>query len=413
MNLPSYLDRRAAPLVTEALGDTRVVVVIGARQAGKSTLVHEVSRDISNVRERRLDRPNELQAATADPVAFVEHDGLLVVDEIQRAPELLLPIKARVDVDQRPGQYILTGSPRLLGLRNVPDALVGRTETVELWPFSQGELDGSPDEWVDRVFDVSPDWRSPEVLERTDYLERSVRGGFPEAVRRQGRRRERFFESYVNDLLDRDVTQLADIQRRSDLHRLLRLVADSMAQPMVIARVSSALQLPESTTRRYLSLFEEVFLIKRLPAWSATATKRASRTPKTLFVDTGIGSHLAGLGLGRLQRDEALAGPVLENLVLSELAKQISWSLTRPWLGHYRTRDGDEVDGVLEAPDGRIVGIEVKSARSVRSEDFRGLKHLQSRVPQRFHHGVVLYTGDEVLSFGAGLTAQPISSLWA
>ena len=142
MNLPSYLDRRAAPLVTEALGDTRVVVVIEARQAGKSTLVHEVSRDISNVRERRLDRPNELQAATADPVAFVEHDGLLVVDEIQRAPELLLPIKARVDVDQRPGQYILTGSARLLGLRNVPDALVGRTETVELWPFSQGELDG-------------------------------------------------------------------------------------------------------------------------------------------------------------------------------------------------------------------------------------------------------------------------------
>lgn len=167
-----------------------------------------------------------------------------------------------------------------------------------------------------------------------------MRGGFPGAVRRHGRRREWFFESYVNDLLDWDVTQLADIQRRSDLHRLLRLVAELTAQLMVTARLGAALQPPESTTRRYFSLFEEIFRIERGPAWSATATKRASRAAKTMFVHTGLGAHLAGSGIDRFQRDEALAGPVLENLALSELAMQVSWSMVRPWLGYYRTRDG-------------------------------------------------------------------------
>lgn len=416
VKLPSYLPRRAEVSIAQALADTRVVVVVGARQAGKSTVVHAATHSVPGVLERRLDRPTEREAAHSDPVRFVDHEGLLVIDEVQRAPELLLPIKARVDEDQRPGQYVLTGSARLLGLRDVPDALVGRTETIELWPFSQGELDqlggaNSPT-WIDRMFDNPIDFGAHQNLERSDYLQRACRGGFPEAVRREGGRRARFFDSYVNDLLDRDVTQLGDIQRRDELHRLLRLVADAMAQPLVTSRLGSALRLADATTTRYLGLFEEVFLVKQLPAWSASATTRASRAPKMLMVDTGLATHLSGRTEARINRDEALAGSVMENFVLSELARQVAWSTQRAWLGHFRTRDGIEVDGVLESPDGRIVGVEVKAARSVRADDFHGLRYLQDRTPSRFQHGVVLYAGDQVLPFGPDLTAIPISAIW-
>ena len=151
--MPAYLERHATSLITAALADTRVVVLNGARQSGKSTLVHHLIRGIPDARERRLDQPIELSAATFDPSRFVVHDGLLVIDEIQRAPELILPIKVRVDDDPRPGQYLLTGSARLLGLRALPDALVGRKETIELWPFSQAEIGGQFNRFIDRLFD--------------------------------------------------------------------------------------------------------------------------------------------------------------------------------------------------------------------------------------------------------------------
>ena len=190
-----YRPRHLEGVITEALADTRVVIVNGARQAGKSTAVHRLIRDRPGVIERKLDRPNDLTAARLDPTEFVTHDGLLVIDEIQRAPELILPIKARVDADNRAGQYLITGSARLLGLRTLPDALVGRSETIELWPFAQGEIDDAPDRFVDTVFGAAAHLSTAATLSRSDYLDRNVRGGFPEAVERSGNRRARFFES--------------------------------------------------------------------------------------------------------------------------------------------------------------------------------------------------------------------------
>jgi predicted AAA+ superfamily ATPase len=234
--------------LVDALADTRVVIVNGARQSGKSTAVHHLVRNLANTIERRLDRPNDLAAARHDPTEFVAHNGLLVIDEIQRAPELILPIKARVDVDGRPGQFLLTGSARLLGLRTLPDALVGRSETIELWPFSQGEIDGKPDRCIDAAFKTEPTLRTSAQLDRSDYIERAVRGGFPEAVGRVGMRRSRFFESYVRDLIDRDVTQLGDIQRRDDLARLLVILADR-AGPGVMRRVPGCSSRTSSSAR--------------------------------------------------------------------------------------------------------------------------------------------------------------------
>jgi uncharacterized protein len=400
-------------MIDDALGDTRAVVVSGARQVGKSTLVNHVVRGRSNVLQRNLDRPSDLAAARSDPESFVRHDGLLVIDEVQRATDLLLPIKARVDEVSRPGQFLLTGSARLLGMRGVPDALVGRSETIELWPFSQGEIEGVEETFLDRAFGTEAS-QVPELgMDRPEYLARALRGGYPEAIARTDGRRAKFFASYVNDLIDRDIVQVSDIQRRPELHRVLRLLAGRIATPLKVESVASELGLPKSTVDRYISLLEEVFLIKRIPAWSRSSTSRAVQMRKLMFVDTGLAAHLSGRTLAGLGRDSALAGAVIENFVLGELARQLGWSETFASLHHYRTRDGEEVDAIVEAPDGRIVAVEVKASTSVGASDFRHLKHLAARVPEYFHHGYVLYTGSRVLQFGERMTAAPIASLWS
>jgi len=407
-----YRPRHLESIIVEALADTRVVIINGARQAGKSTVVREVVRNRPSARERYLDQPNDLTAARLDPASFVEHDGLLVIDEVQRAPELILPIKARVDADNRPGQYLLTGSARLLGLRTLPDALVGRSETVEMWPFSQGELDGGPDGFVDAVFADSVTLTTSGTLDRADYLERIVRGGFPEAVGRSDSRRARFFESYVRDLIDRDVTQVGEIQRRDDLSRLLSILAERTASPLSIDGLASNLSISKNTVERYVALFEEVFLIKRIPAWTSSATTRATRQRKLVFVDSGLCAHLSGSSIERLGRHPARVGPLMKSFVISEITRQLTWSHVFARMHHYRTRDGDEVDAVLEHHDGRVVGIEVKAASSLSPEDVRHLHHLRTKAGDKFHCGVLLYTGTEVLSLGDHLVAAPLDCLW-
>jgi predicted AAA+ superfamily ATPase len=405
------LGRHLASAAAAALADTRVVAINGARQAGKSTLVHELMKGRGG-EERTLDDATILAAARADPNRFVRHDGLLALDEVQRVPELMLAIKAVVDRSTTPGQFLLTGSARLLGLRRLPDALVGRMETLELWPFSQGEIEQRRESFIDAVFADEIRVSATSDESREGYVERISRGGFPEAVRRDEGRRARFFSAYGGDLVDRDVSQLADIQRRDALHQLLKVMAGRAGQLLKNERLASDAGIPATTLERYLSLFEEVFLIKRVLPWSASTTDRAVRMRKLLFVDSGLCAHLQGRTIKRLLRDDAALGPLLENFVLGELARQLGWAATRTTLHHYRTRDGIEVDAVLESADGRIVGIEVKSAETVRAEDFSGLRHLQARVPDRFHHGLVLYTGGKTLPFGERLLAAPIDALW-
>ena len=409
----NYVPRLAEAAIESALSDTRVVVVNGARQAGKSTVVRRILRRWTGSAERRLDRPLELAAARLDPDAFVRHDGLLAIDEIQRAPDLVLSIKDEVDLDPRPGRFILTGSARVLGLRALPDALVGRTETIELWPFAQAEIERRPPAFVDSLLRGSFDGLAGSGTSREEYFERLVRGGFPEAVRRDHRRRGRFFESYVDDLIDRDVTALGDIGRRVALARLVGLAAATVGQLYVPARLARAASIDAKTADRYVSLFEEVFLFKRLPAWSASSTRRAVGAAKLLGVDSGLVADLVGRGPGRLGKGDPMAGPLLENFVLSEVARLLPVAAERARLFHFRTKDGVEVDGVVETRDRRIAGIEVKASESVRPEDLRGLAYLRDRVGDDFVAGVVLHTGRAIRSLGDRLWAAPIDCLWS
>jgi predicted AAA+ superfamily ATPase len=310
---------------------------------------------------RDLDLRQDRQSALTDPVGFVSFDGLMVIDEIQRAPELLLAIKARVDADPRPGQFLLTGSSRLPGLRDLPDTLPGRMETVELWPFSQGEIDRTADSFVDTAFRLGPDLKHASLVTRAGYSDRLVRGGLPEAVARTDvRRRGKFLDEYVQNLIDRDVRQLTAIERAPQLTALIRVLAARSGLQVAPGSLESDLQISRPTVARYLRLLEEVFLVKRIPGWSRNLGTRATATPKLIYVDSGIAARLLALDSHALQRPGAPFGPLIEGFVLSELARQLTWSQELAELYHYRDHNKVEVDGVLENRRGHVIGIEVR-----------------------------------------------------
>lgn len=404
--------RHAEPLVAEALGDTRVVAINGARQVGKSTLARALAAGARHPKLRFLDDTATLTAAREDPVGFLEHDGLLVIDEVQLAPELFRAIKLTVDADPSPGRFLLTGSARILALRDLPDALPGRMETIELWPFSQGEIDGSPDRFIDAAFAYGPGLTHSSDLKRRDYVDRVVRGGYPEAVRRTARRRSAFFNSYLTTLIERDVSELSAIERRGELRKLLAILAGRSGGLLETSSLATRSGIPRTTLQRYLELLAAVFLIKQVPAWSAGPTRRAIGTPKLAYVDSGVACHLLGQDTARLAEPGGAAGAMVENFVLMELARQITWTDERVSLHHFRTRDGVEVDAVLEAADGRVIGIEVKAGASVRSEDLAGLRHLERQLGSNFVAGFVLYSGQQTLPLGDRLRALPLSALW-
>jgi uncharacterized protein len=409
-----FFSRRAYGGVTAALADTRVVVINGARQTGKSTLARIISEERPGSLVRYLDEAAARGAAEADPTAFVRHDGLMVIDEVQRVPDLMLAVKHAVDLDPRPGRFLLTGSARLYALHAIPDLLPGRAETIELWPLSQGEIDECPDGFIDSVFADGPDAAVPASdLRRSDYIGRALRGGYPQAVHRTDLgRRGRFLESYISDLINRDVRQVSDIERPTDMRRLLNTVAAQMASLARPATIASALQLPASTVKRYLDLLDLLFVLRRIPAWSTNLTTRAIATPKLMLVDSGLAGHLAGITVRRTDRPDAPVGPLLENFVLGELARQLTWTTDPVRLYHYRDRDGYEVDALLEHANGDLVAIEVKAAETVRAADFRGINHLARRHGDRLVAGIVLYAGSQPLPFGEGLRAWPIDALW-
>ncbi|WP_280305760.1 ATP-binding protein [Nocardia neocaledoniensis] len=403
------LPRKASELVKEALIDTRVVIINGARQTGKSTLAEQCLRGLPEVTKRYLDEVRTRTSAAADPAAFLDAPGTMMIDEVQRVPDLWLSIKHAVDRDPRPGRFLLTGSARLLGLSNLGDSLPGRSETVELFPLSQGEIIGTPDGFVDAIFAAGTEFRTgPSELRRRDYLTAAARGGYPEAIRRTAsRRRAQFFSSYLDDIMTRDVHQVADIRRGSDMRRLIAALAAQTGGLLNYSRLSADLGIPVTTVRDYVDILELIYLIRLVPAWSANATTRAISTPKLTFTDSGLAAHLL-TGI----TNDATTGAIVETFVLGELTRQLTWSTTMARLHHYRDRDGYEVDAVLEDNAGRVVAIEVKAAETVRTDDFRGLRSLQRRLGDRFHAGLVAYCGDQQLPFGDGLSAIPISALW-
>ncbi len=408
------IQRHITPAIVAALADTPVVLVNGARQTGKSTLVQWIAANEHPARYLTLDEPGVLAAAHRDPTGFLRSlEGPVVLDEIQLAPEMFRNIKLEVDRNRQPGRFLLTGSANVLMLPRLSDSLAGRMEILTLWPFSQGEMEGIRETFIDAVFADSLGNGAVPALDRAALVDRILVGGYPEVIGRSSvARRKAWFDSYISTMIQRDVRDIADIEGRTQLPRLLELLAIQAMSLLNMSELSRSMGIPHTTLKRYLSLLEATFLIQTLPAWSGNVRKRLIRSPKMMLIDTALVAHLLAMDRKRLMEDSPVVGPLLESFVAQELRKQITWSSVRPKLFYYRTAAGREVDFVLEGAGGRLVGIEVKASATLDRRDFRGLDDLAQATGKRFHRGILLYTGSEVIPFARNLHALPVSALW-
>ena len=358
-----------------------------------------------------LDNATTLDAARQDPVGFVRGMDRAIIDEIQRAPELLLAIKESVDTDQRPGRFLLTGSANLMTLPRVADSLAGRMEVVRLLPLAQSEIRTAGSSFLRDAF--RNEAKAGEPIFGDDLMAAVLAGGYPEALGRKTlSRRQDWYADYVQAIVQRDVRDVAQIEQIAQMPRLLRILAERSGQLVNYSRIGAAIGMNHITTQKYVGIFESLFLARTVQPWFSNKLKRLTKTPKIHFLDSGLLASLRDLSLDRLRDDRGQFGALLETLVFGEILKLASGAQTRLEFSHFRDKQQNEVDVVIEDTRGRIVGIGIKASASVSNSDFSGLRILAEASGERFVSGMVLYDHQMVIPFGERLSAVPISALW-
>lgn len=411
--------RHVADRLQVALQDTPAVLINGPRQCGKTTLVQQFAQGMSYI---TLDDPGMLSAAQQDPVGLLRQIDRAVIDEVQRAPQLLLALKMSIDQDRRPGRFLLTGSANILALPQIADSLAGRMEVHTLMPLSQAELQGRPNDFLQRAQGQSwpvshPSWVYPAVMDAKNELHagaigNALAGGYPEMrLRPSVTRRQAWAKAYIQTVVERDVQDIAQVEHLSQIPYLLDIAAAHCGQLVNASQIGGQLMLDTRTLDKYLGVLEKLFLVQRLPAWGRNELNRLIKTPKLHFLDAGLQATLTRLTPDMLITHRERWGATLETWVYAELRKALALSDEAWYLSHYRDKDQVEVDFVLENPQRQLIGIEVKAAATVQVQDFKGLRKLQAQTGADFLTGIVLYDGTHALPFGPGLWAVPIAAL--
>lgn len=406
-------DRHLRRDVVDALAESRAVAVLGARQVGKSTLVAQIASHEHPSRLISLDDDATADAARADPAGFIaDIDEPVAIDEIQRAPELLLAIKRRLDTDRTRGQFLLTGSANILSLPTVADALPGRVEYLTLWPLSQGELHDVREQFIDDLFAGQFPKLTGAPVGRRALAPTLVTGGYPEAQSRTARGRTRFFSSYIASIIGRDLDDVANVRNVENIERLLFVIAARSGGLTSFHGMGKDLQLDANTVRSHTKILEDLFLVRQLKPWHVNLGSRQIKSTKTYVIDSGMLAHLIGADEQRIVRDGTVAGTMLESFVAMELLRQADWADRPVQFFHYRDKQQREVDIVIERHDGDVIGIEVKASATPSATDFTGLRYLRDKLGPRFKAGAVMHTGADTLPFGDRLAAVPVSGLW-
>lgn len=405
--------RHIKPHLVKALERSPVVLLNGARQVGKSTLVKEFQKE-KGYTYLTFDDETVYVAAKNDPTGFINSlQKPIIIDEVQRVPEIFLPIKIDIDSNRIAGRYLLTGSANPLLIPHLGDSLAGRMEIVDLMPLSQGEIAGTIESWIDTAFSAKLFIQPQEVMAKKTLYQKIIIGGYPSSVlAANSEDREAWMRSYINLLLQRDIKDLAQIEKITELPNLLKILAYRASNLLNVAEISRECKMVAQTVHRYIALLQTIFIITLQQSWHTNLTLRYIKSPKVYLVDSGLLSYLLGIDLERSFTEPVAMGKVLENFVLNELKKQATWSKTGPDVYHFRIASGTEVDILLENRRSEIIGIEVKSSENISPDDFKGLKLLAQNMDQKFIKGIVFYCGSQVVPFGNKLWALPITCLW-
>ncbi|MGQ0573275.1 MAG: ATP-binding protein [Pseudonocardia sp.] len=411
------LPRRLERVVTERLARVPVVVLHGPRTVGKSTMLLRLARTTGGQVVDLDDRATRTVAA-ADPALYTGSPTVTFIDEYQRVPDILDAIKAELNRELRPGRFVVTGSTNYSTIPRAAQSLTGRAEVLTVWPFSQGEIESTQEGFVETLLTDPAQLRGfTSATARDDYAARVLAGGLPVALRQPSDPdRRRWFQVYLDLVVQRDVLDIRSIRQREALPQLLRGLIGQTGQLLNIAKAAERSGLSRAVGADYTQLLEAVFLVRRLPAWGRTLSSRTNTVPKLHVLDSGVGAWLLGLSAARLARRETTAlgqfGHLLESFAVHEILKQVQWLPELPTAGHYRTKDGVEVDLVLEQFDGSVSAVEVKAGTQIRAEDLRGLTHLRERLGSAFLGGIVLYTGEVAYQLADRIFAVPLDALW-
>ena len=398
----SILPRLVGSSLRDRLHAMPAVVVTGARQTGKSTLVRELTPGTR--RYLSLDDLDVLDLARTDPETLVGGRQPVTLDEVQREPELLRAVKRAIDRRRTPARFLLTGSANLLLMRRVSETLAGRASYLTLWPMTRREQQGSGrcGAWDDLLGTADDDWLDVLASEQTETEDwRAVvrRGGFPTpAVHMDtGRERAVWFDGYIRTYLERDLQMLSSIAALPDFRRLMRAACLRLGQLLNQTELGRDVALPQPTVHRYLNLLETSYLLVRVPAYAVNRTKRLIKSPKLYWGDTGVAVHLAGTDP---------TGAHLENLVLSDLVAWRDARIERADVFYWRTTIGEEVDFVIES-GGRLLPVEVKATSRPRLRDARHLRTFRTEYGAKARAGLLLHTGTRLEWMTNGVLAAP------
>ncbi len=413
-------ERRLALILAGRVQVEPVIALHGPRSVGKSTLLATLAT-AQHVPVLDLDDPETREVVLANISLAVGQYTPLCVDEYQHVPLVLEAIKARMNRDgARPGTAVLTGSTRQDALPRTAQALTGRLHTMTIWPLSQGEIAGVVEDVLPALRD-DPDAavraQPTSTTPRESYVDRVCAGGFPLALRRSAEERNRWFDDYIRQTLERDALELKQVRQRQALRELLSRLAGRTGQILNLNQAAQGMTVHRETIDGYTRLLEDLFLLERLPAWGKTLKSRTGTAPKVHVIDSGVAARLMRVSPAKLASLDPTAltefGNLLETFVVGELRKQVSWLDDQVTVGHWRTRDGDEVDLVIEFDDGRVLAFEVKANEHIRGEDLKGLRKLRDLLGDRFVAGVALNTGSRSYSYqGERLHVMPIDRLW-
>ena len=407
-----YYERWQEEILRSALKTRRILILSGPRQCGKTTLAKKISDPHSIY--RNLDDLTLFEAAKSDPESFIKHDnGLMVIDEIQRIPELLRAIKADVDRDKTPGRYLLTGSSNIHALPQANESLAGRVKKIRLRPLSRGEYLGASPNFLKKAFKQQFEINK-SGQDKDNYLSLALAGGYPEPL---GLKKEKevgeWYRDYIHSLLERDLKDIANIKRKDSMSKLLEYQAAFSSKLIQISDISMKLSIRRPTVESYMNALETLYLTERIRPWTKTDYSRIGKRDKFFMADTGVMTSLLKWNIDKIRMDGDKNGKLLETFVFNQLMAIIESQEKLYEIYHYRDRLQHEIDFLIENDDGNYLGLEVKAGARLGRTDFKHFKWFKANMlSKQSFIGVVLYTGKEVLRYGDGLWAVPISNLW-